>query len=755
MNDRIDSIDHDARKEGDDRAVGSVFASEAPAYWAAGFSVIPLIPGTKRPAIVQWTGYCNNLPSEQKRTAWLKDFAGSGVGVLLGTEVVPGFRLIAIDIDDERLAKPAKALLGSACAKVGKKGITIFVKAPVDEKMKATTLTGPEGQAGDLLASGRMTVIPPSIHPDTGRPYRWIGKPLLDIGFERLPVFDGRLLAVLTCLCRSEYAAALHSGEGTHTPAVHFSAQLVRAGATDVEIEAIVGACLPANYDGNTLDELPRMIASAREKGFGNDDIDEGDAPMAIRIVAACFDQGIELFRWEDEAFVSFPTESGGCLTYPLRKRATERRIRQIWYERERRSIGPMVLNEVIATLETQAFAGHAVIPVWNRVGQRDGDIFVDLGDEEGRLVRIGPSGWSLVHDPRVKFRRPDGFKKLPVPQRPGDLRGLQKLLGLTDETFYAVAGFMLSSMGPNGPYLGLVIEGEMGSGKSVLASTLKALLDPSDADRLSLPSKEQDIAIHAKQFRVLSYDNASGMKGEISDTLCIVATGGGLATRKLYTDDELSVLRASRPFMLNGISGYAKRPDLLERVIYVHLERPVPEARKEEETLKADFDRLGPTILAGLYDAVAFGLANHKTKGNATGLRMADAARRIAVSEGALGVSEGTLIEAVRSSQKMLLIERVNADALTIALRGVLGSNPFEGTVKQLFDRLRMEDREGFRGTPASLSHALERQRPALQEVGIEVTILKRGKQGRRVRVEYVGSPDDAPKKETKSRPY
>jgi len=41
-----------------------------------------------------------------------------------------------------------------------------------------------------------------------------------------------------------------------------------------------------------------------------------------------------------------------------------------------------------------------------------------------------------------------------------------------------------------------------------------------------------------------------------------------------------------------------------------------------------------------------------------------------------------------------------------------------------------------------------LERQRSALLEVGISVIVLQRGKQGRKVKVEYIGPAEDAPEK-------
>ena len=631
----------------------SVFSTHASSFWGKGLSVVPVTVGTKQTPVKQWPSYCNNVPSVTTRDEWLRKFGGSGIALLLGTEVQPGVRIAAIDVDDDSIVAPVRAIFPPLCAKVGRKGLTIFVQTPLDAKIKSSTLKGPGGHVGDLLANGKMTVIPPTDHPDTKEQYRWVGSSILDISFADLPVLDQMTHAVLGCICRSEHVQALKSGEATHTAALQFVAQLVKSGAGDDEMHAVVGACLPAAYAGDTLDELEGMIRSAREKGFAPNEGEGKDGPVTMRVIDLCMAHGVELVHWEDRAFLSFPTAEGGALTYAVRSYPAERRIRQIWYERERQALRAMTISEVMATFEAKAFAEGASIPVWNRVGEANGEVFIDLGRRDGLLVRIGASGWRTAYDKRLKFRRPEGFKELPVPEAPGNLRALQEFLGLNDEAFYCVVGFLIASLGPIGPYFGLIIEGEMGSGKSYLASTIKALLDPSDADRLALPSNDRDLAIHANQFRVLSYDNTSGMRAHISDALCVIATGGGLATRKLYTDSELTVLKTSRPFILNGISGYARRPDLLERAIYVHLERVSPNARKDERGLAESFRLLCPKILAGLYDAVSRSLDPSKAGYNATGLRMADAARRIAAAEGAV---KPVTLQGYRQSCKLIV---------------------------------------------------------------------------------------------------
>jgi hypothetical protein len=252
-------------------------------------------------------------------------------------------------------------------------------------------------------------------------------------------------------------------------------------------------------------------------------------------------------------------------------------------------------------------------------------------------------------------------------------------------------------------------------------------------------------LAIHAKQFRLLSYDNTSGMKAGISDALCIIATGGGMATRKLYTDEELAVISAARPFILNGISGFVKRPDLLERSIYLSLDSMPAEKRRTEEEMKAEFIAIRPAILGGLYDLVSQAIANLKGTPAPTGVRMADAARFIAAAESGLDVEPGTLIRLISGSQDALMIERINEEPLTLALRQVLRTGSFEGTVGVLHEKImNYRDIANLPRTTALLSATLERLKPSLLKVGIRAELLSRSRAGKKVRIEYK-DPDAA----------
>jgi hypothetical protein len=245
-----------------------IFRSLAPQYWGKGMSATPVKIGTKGAMIKGWANYSYSLPNGDTRADWLERYGGQAIGICLGTPIAPTHVLIAIDVDDERWVAVTDAIIGpSECSKRGQKGKTIFVKAPSSDKPKTTRIAEANGKpAIDVLGPKSMTVLPPSPHPK-GIEYVWIGKSLLED--PELPEFTARHLRILKAVVSSKEAVIILSGDGTHDAFLRLSAKLVAAGADDDEIVAICTALLPPNYKGNSLEELPELIASARRKGFG------------------------------------------------------------------------------------------------------------------------------------------------------------------------------------------------------------------------------------------------------------------------------------------------------------------------------------------------------------------------------------------------------------------------------------------------------------------------------------------------------
>lgn len=725
----------------------AVFGTQAPLYWERGLPIIPVEPGTKRPPLDMkgWQGHLAALPNEQTRNHWQERYPAHGIGVLLGFQAAAGVHINAVDVDDDRLQRMVLEFLGlnrserRACiaGKRGKKGVTVFVRSP--KSLKSTTIKGVEGLGNiDFLAAGRMTVMPPSVHPDTGRPYEIVGKPLHEVDFDELPKFTEREVAILKAALGSVHVLTIIGGTATHDAGVPFTAVLVRTGATDEEIKAIFVGLLPENYDGDSLKELPGWIKSAREKGF--DEQTPASQTMTAALVLLALSEVVELFNDGDgNAFATLPS-SGPAIAHRITSGGFKTWLRHRAHREMEKPVGTGPLNEAIATIEAVALFDGKSQAVNVRIAGDSQAVSIDLGRPDGTVLHIDKQGWSTQANTLYKFVRGAGFEQLPNPAKEGDLRPLQTFFGLDDQNYRLLIAFLINALKPSGPYFILLVEGEQGSGKSFFCEIIKRIIDPNKALRLRLPEKPQDLMIQAKEYRLLSFDNASGMKAEMSDVLCSLATGGGIAVRKLYSDGDLYVMSFARPFMINGISGYANRPDLMERGIPIKLV-PMPEGgRKTEAELMSEFERILPSILGGLYEAVSHALQTFDDTEPPRHLRMADAARWIKAAETALGEEPGAIIEAIATAQHEFVVDRVNDDPLVMKLRAITRTDPFVGYIGDLFARIvDHEDRAFERGLPQSpsrLSNQLDRMRPAMAKAGVIVEFLEKDRRGRMIRV-------------------
>jgi hypothetical protein len=287
----------------------------------------------------------------------------------------------------------------------------------------------------------------------------------------------------------------------------------------------------------------------------------------------------------------------------------------------------------------------------------------------------------------------------------------------------------------------------------------LKRVIDPNQVEKARLPSSERDLMIHAKDYFLLSFDNVSGMKGDLSDALCVLATGGGFATRKLYSDDELFVFDFMRPIMINGIADFANRPDLLERAIPLKLPAIDEGRRKTEEQMLAEFTERLPGILGRLYDIVGAALATIPNVAAPNKLRMADTGRWLMACEPHTGLPTGTFINALINAQDEVFVERAQNDVVVGKLLELVEEKPFEDTVRELFELITPENKGAhstgahryFPPSPQHLSKHLTRLKPAMAKAGLHFAWRAKTREGRRIRIWQAGQEDQpAPARRT-----
>ena len=452
----------------------------------------------------------------------------------------------------------------------------------------------------------------------------------------------------------------------------------------------------------------------------------------------------------ESDVYARFPVGEHFEI-YPVRVRQFRRYLARQVYKREGKVPSSQAINDALTVLEGIGQYEGPEHRIFLRVGDLDGRIYVDLANDKWEAVEISKQGYRVIQKPPVYFRRPYGMLPLPVPFQKGNIEDLKPFLNLPksteDFTWVLTVAWLVQTFRPVGPYPPLSIIGEQGSAKSTFERLLKGLVDPNISPLRTAPRDERDFAVSAKNSWVLGYDNLSGLHNWLSDAFCRASTGGGLATRQLYTDDEEILLDFQRPMILNGIDGIIYRHDLADRAIFVDLE-PIPESKRklESEIFKA-FEQARPSILGGLFYAVSTALENIDETSLDKLPRMADFALWVQAAESALPWAKGEFLKAYSENRTQAIEHALDSDLVGSAVRKLIEKRGFwRGTAGDLLDELEREQSEktlnkkGWPKSPSSISNRLRRSASFLRSVGIEVSFL-RDKNVRSIKIERVKS--------------
>ncbi|MBI4230126.1 MAG: hypothetical protein HY608_04750, partial [Planctomycetes bacterium] len=260
---------------------------------------------------------------------------------------------------------------------------------------------------------------------------------------------------------------------------------------------------------------------------------------------------------------------------------------------RGRRAPSSQTLQDALGVLEARALHDGEEHPVSVRLAESAGRLYVDLCDLERHVVEVSPDGWRVLDDPPVRFVRRRGMRALPYPARGGSINALRQFVNVrSEDDFRLLVGWLLQAARPRGPYAVLALVGGQGSAKSTTARVLRALLDPNEAPLRAAPREERDLAISAANAWAVCFDNVSRLPDWMSDAICRLATGGGFATRELYSDREETILNVQRPVLLNGIEEFVARGDLLDRTMLVYTPAIPDGARRSERTFWQEFER-------------------------------------------------------------------------------------------------------------------------------------------------------------------
>jgi hypothetical protein len=503
------------------------------------------------------------------------------------------------------------------------------------------------------------------------------------------------------------------------------------------------------NSDGDDGDDSNDSVVASKGRRDGKPTTQE---PTHSEILLEIASEASFFHSPDTTPYAAVPV-GGHTEVYEVGSPSLKRWLTHGFYCRQGKPPSAQSLADTISVLAARAIFKGPQCPVFvrlaNRKSRRRGlRTYLDLGDAAHRAVVISSTGWKVVRNPVVKFRRPAGMKELPVPVRGWKIDRLKEFVNVADSEFILLVAWLAAALRPVGPYPVLVLAGEQGSSKSTLAKMIRRLVDNHVSPLRCEPSDIRQLMLSATNSWVVALDNLSHLPPWMSDALCRLSTGGGIAVRRLYTDNEEVFLDAVRPLILTGITDYVGRNDLIDRSLFLHLPTMPEGRRKTESELWREFDDAVPYLLGALLDALAGGLALLPSIQISKDARMMDFALLGEAVSQAIGGPPGEFTASFAANRQTANETAIDNSIVANAVVQLISAEPGEiwsGPVTKLKTALEnaVNDEKLTRSrywpaTSSALGAALKRDTPVLRRAGIVVTNM-RSSSRRLVRIERV----------------
>ena len=518
------------------------------------------------------------------------------------------------------------------------------------------------------------------------------------------------------------------------------------------DVGAIVEADVVAAFSILRTTDLPtylRLRHKAKEtnKGCLVTELDKavqqslpggGDEPSALDELVAIARNQCQLKHDADRSAIAIIPMPSRHEVWRVYSTGYEEWLRSTFWRAKEAGVADTTMKAALATLAAAGINDGEEVEIQVRAAQDESGYLIDLCDERWRAVRITPHGWQVLDHSPVYFTRTQSMRALPEPERGADIGLLWQHTNIPGNRRVIVLTWLLDSFRPDTPFPVLELVGEQGSAKSTTQSVLRSLVDPNKVMLRGRPKTVEDIFVAAANNWLVSYENLSGLTAEQQDAFCTLATGGGFASRQLYTNGEEHVMETKRPVVLNGIAVIATRPDLIDRVIHADMPTILAEARRDDADTSAAWERDRPKVFGALLDLFSAALAILPSVKLTHKQRMADFERFGEAVARALGFEPGDFqrdyAELVRAGIDRALESNAVAQVLDKYFEDRITPWNWQGTAGQLYDLLNTQhvpDRSTWPRSPKGLADQLRRIAPAYRAKGIEITHLGHSREG------------------------
>lgn len=466
---------------------------------------------------------------------------------------------------------------------------------------------------------------------------------------------------------------------------------------------------------------------------------DDNRKPSQLKVLIDQTKQ-LDIFQnYEGDSFVTY-NYRGNEITCPVKQKSLRSYLMQEYYKKMGKPPSSTAVKDLIdfidATAELEGKKQHVFI----RTGNLGENIYIDLCNDDYEVVEINTAGWRVIRNPPIKFYRPKGMLPLPSPERGGKVDELKQFFNVDSDEFILIVSYIIAALTPTGPFPILILQGEQGTGKSFLSRLLGSIISPTIASLLSPPKEFRDLMVVAKSQWFMPFDNLSGLKPWLSDSLCKLATGGGLMLRKLFSDGDSVIFNAKRPMCLNGIDEIPTRGDVRDRAIIISMAVIPDNKRLDERKLLADFELARPRITGAFYDVMSSAIKNLPNVKLTTAPRMADFAKLVTAAEQGLGWKSGSFMDCYLKNRAQANELSIDMEPVAKAIKDlIVNRDGFRGTATQILDKINentpfeIQKSKSWPKTPRTLSDQLRRIAPDLRALGFIVEFARAGKGGSR----------------------
>ncbi len=459
------------------------------------------------------------------------------------------------------------------------------------------------------------------------------------------------------------------------------------------------------------LNELTRQMTAAAPRAD-----DDFDALMALAR------QGKLLRDERDRGHLAWDNAEAR-LVLAIRSEEFASFLTQQFYQDHQRQPKPRSLAAAISVLDGQAKFLPDTTFLHLRRGADGSAIWLDLAQSEGEAVRIDEEGWETVAHPPVYFLRSRLQNPLPAPEAFHDPRVLQALFGIENkDEFMLILAWLLTAYIPRMPAPILALVGPQGSGKTTLARILRNLIDPHQAELLSMPN-ERDLALALEHQAVLVLDNLGQLSAQQSNRLCRAVTGFGYLKTRGHHAGEAEVIGTRRPIIITGLDLPSHAPDWLDRTVAIRLEARPPEMCAQEMRIMNKFRADQGKMLGLVLELLSRSLTAHRKLPQMYNFpRMADYA--------AIGMALMTVfhqppeqfLRILATNAGQLNHELLNQDPTALALQAFMSDkSEWSGSIADLAQQLT--EPRGGKFYPVPLGKKIRILQPSLLQFGLALS--------------------------------